>query len=554
MLRIAQIILGFGVGLLLLLWAWSVPVHWRDLDVALLPEMSIKGESLKETEQRALQEGNIGVWRWCRTILQADPSVEANRQVTVDGGWMREWELQQGVGSSYWSQTFPSEEWMKLQVLEISKTSWPDFASEFTRKVRSLQDLTGRRQFPPPGSAAERPWLASLEMLIWLSNNQGISASLEKELLSVLERVGSSDEQIRADAIQQFEGFQLSLLSLGRRYHWDELPLLTRAMARMEDAPGLAQMVAQFSDKAAWIGLSVHYLGRVHPLLTYRATYPESWLEDIQTAIEYGRYPLRYIILQQLPLYTGFLGSWSHWIRSQTPLANWPTAAEVVSSPLQWQRIKVVVLFISALFLALGFAAMGRLRPIIRSQRLPWWSPLLVLRQAMITLVLGGVLLWLCEPGVLRPPQTDVLLQQANLHLQSFSNNEPTELIEESHMIAEFDALTLFMLGLFFSLQFLLYVIGLLKLAQIRRLQLEPAVKLELLDNEDTLFDCGLYLGLGGTVVALVLLAMHILQPSLVAAYSSTLFGILFVALLKVYHVRPYRRQLLLNKENIVAL
>jgi hypothetical protein len=33
------------------------------------------------------------------------------------------------------------------------------------------------------------------------------------------------------------------------------------------------------------------------------------------------------------------------------------------------------------------------------------------------------------------------------------------------------------------------------------------------------------------------------------AAYASTLFGILFVAVLKICHVRPYRRKLILESE-----
>jgi hypothetical protein len=33
----------------------------------------------------------------------------------------------------------------------------------------------------------------------------------------------------------------------------------------------------------------------------------------------------------------------------------------------------------------------------------------------------------------------------------------------------------------------------------------------------------------------------------LMAAYSSTLFGIIFVAILKIFHVRPYRKNLILN-------
>jgi len=48
-------------------------------------------------------------------------------------------------------------------------------------------------------------------------------------------------------------------------------------------------------------------------------------------------------------------------------------------------------------------------------------------------------------------------------------------------------------------------------------------------------------------VVSLLLIAMNIVEASLMAAYASTLFGILFVSLLKIFHVRPFKRNLILN-------
>jgi O-antigen/teichoic acid export membrane protein len=83
--------------------------------------------------------------------------------------------------------------------------------------------------------------------------------------------------------------------------------------------------------------------------------------------------------------------------------------------------------------------------------------------------------------------------------------------------------------------------------AEIRRQFVSSELKLRLLDNEEHMFDAGLYVGLGGTVLSLVILALGVVKPGLMAAYSSTLFGILFVAILKICHVRPYRRQLILE-------
>jgi hypothetical protein len=63
------------------------------------------------------------------------------------------------------------------------------------------------------------------------------------------------------------------------------------------------------------------------------------------------------------------------------------------------------------------------------------------------------------------------------------------------------------------------------------------------------LFDAGLYLGFCGTIVSLILVSMSVIQFSLMAAYSSTAFGIIFVSIFKIFHLRPVRRQLLLRAE-----
>ena len=109
--------------------------------------------------------------------------------------------------------------------------------------------------------------------------------------------------------------------------------------------------------------------------------------------------------------------------------------------------------------------------------------------------------------------------------------------------------LSLLTLLLFFVLQGLLYTACLVKLAEIRRQNLPSRIKLKLLENEDHLFDAGLYLGFAGTIISLILVSLGVIQPSLMAAYSSTSFGIIFVSVFKIFHLRPARRTLLLEAE-----
>jgi hypothetical protein len=109
------------------------------------------------------------------------------------------------------------------------------------------------------------------------------------------------------------------------------------------------------------------------------------------------------------------------------------------------------------------------------------------------------------------------------------------------------DQHTILAIVTFLVLQAVIYTVCLAKIAEIRKQPVSSNIKLKLLENEDNLFDGGLYCGLFGTAASLIMLTLGVIKPSLVSAYSSTLFGILFVALLKIGHVRPLKRRLLLE-------
>jgi hypothetical protein len=64
------------------------------------------------------------------------------------------------------------------------------------------------------------------------------------------------------------------------------------------------------------------------------------------------------------------------------------------------------------------------------------------------------------------------------------------------------------------------------------------------------LFDAGLYLGFLGTIVAFIISSVGTqFHFDLMVAYSSTSFGILFVSIFKIFHLRPVRRRLVLEAE-----
>jgi hypothetical protein len=125
------------------------------------------------------------------------------------------------------------------------------------------------------------------------------------------------------------------------------------------------------------------------------------------------------------------------------------------------------------------------------------------------------------------------------------SQNEPIHTMDSS---------TLLSIAFFAALQVAMYFTCLLKIREIARSPVPPLVKLRLMENEENLFDGGLYVGIGGTATALVLQVLGVIEPNLLAAYSSNLFGITCVALVKIRSVRPYKRQLILDSQTVAAL
>jgi hypothetical protein len=108
---------------------------------------------------------------------------------------------------------------------------------------------------------------------------------------------------------------------------------------------------------------------------------------------------------------------------------------------------------------------------------------------------------------------------------------------------------TLISIGFFAALQVAMYFVCLMKIREVARMEVPPLVKLRLMENEENLFDGGLYLGIAGTATALVLQVLRVIEPDLLAAYASNLFGITCVALVKIRHVRPFKRELIIEAQ-----
>ena len=329
---------------------------------------------------------------------------------------------------------------------------------------------------------------------------------------------------------QPLEQVLMDLMSLGRRFSWDQLVAFT---GRIEDTGTLHVLADQVRDAGAQLPVlfsAVALSGKPAAVAKYLAHFPRTALTDLGYSLRFGTGAVNELLACDQLLYrTGF-----------------HRHLEVdCSLRLPWLAFMLKWLG----YLAGGFllaAAMHFARPAVSSLEQPLQvRGFHVVRESLFALGFLLVVLLLSEPFLAQDTRKDEVSFRLHVPttgpavLAGFARNHPNIM---NNMI-------LLTLLLFFVLQSLIYIACLVKLAEIRRQNVPPRMKLKLLENEDHLFDAGLYLGFVGTIVSLILVSMGVIKFSLMAAYSSTSFGIIFVCVFKIFNLRPARRRLILEAE-----
>jgi hypothetical protein len=141
---------------------------------------------------------------------------------------------------------------------------------------------------------------------------------------------------------------------------------------------------------------------------------------------------------------------------------------------------------------------------------------------------------------------------QIAINVPQLSSTETTEPSNSNNAMLASTSLILNMgLIVFFAvIQIIVFTTCTNKIREIMAGPGDTRLKLQLLENEDNLFDMGLYIGIAGT--ALTLAAKLLIETdaiNLSAAYASNIFGILCVALVKIKHLRPSRESLIRDDE-----
>jgi len=393
------------------------------------------------------------------------------------------------------------------------------------RELLRSRGLTNTVVFPASSSSSGQAFDAAVSICGLLLDGGYFSPAMNDAIFTVAAEANRSGDS------EHLEQILMDLTSLSQRLNWGQLATLVANVQEPETLRLLANLARRSDDQLPILFSAVYLSSNPAGAADYLTALPQTGMKDLAATLKYGGGGLNELFRRKQQLH------FSRWDQHL-----------VVDCALQMPWFAVAVKWL--LYLAAGFllaAALHFALPNVSALERPLQvRGFHLAREFLFGLGFLLVILLATEPFL--TSETQPHLSFPVIRLPSVGQLLPAS---TNHVNSPFmNKLTLLTMLLFFVLQGLLYTACLVKLAEIRRQRVIPRIKLRLLENEDHLFDAGLYLGFVGTIISLILVSIGVIkQPSLMAAYSSTSFGIIFVSFFKIVNLRPVRRKLLLEAE-----
>src|ERR1041385_4711185 len=418
----------------------------------------------------------------------------------------------------------PFTEWViRLENRDAALTSLETSKLAVVREVLRFRSVTNTSVFPPSASSSGQALDAALAICGLLLQDHQLSPGLSNAVFFAAATAN------RGGDTQEFEQMLMDFMSLGQRLTWGQL---TALVARVDDPETLrlqANLARTAGGGLAELFSAVQLSGNPAGVANYLVSFGRDGWDALGASLRFGAGGVNELLKRNQRLhFSRFSQAWllgSCWTEPWLALA------------LKW-----------GLYFGGGFLlamALHLARPAVSALERPLQvRGFHIAREILFALGFLLVVLLVSEPFLAQ--ETQKVEFPFRLRLPMVGGAVPAGKPGAGPSLMNHTVLLTMLL--FFVLQALLYAMCLFKLAEIRRQRVPARMKLKLLENEDHLFDAGFYLGFLGTIISLILVSLGVFkQPSLMAAYSSTSFGILFVVLFKVVHLRPARRKLLLE-------
>jgi hypothetical protein len=406
------------------------------------------------------------------------------------------------------------------------------------QELLQIRALTNTVVFPPSGSSAGQALDAALSICGLLMEGGHLATGLSNAVFTLTASANHGASP------QPLEQVLLDLMSLGQRFNWGQLVMFVRNIQDPETLRLQGNLARRADGQLPVLFAAAELSARPLGVANYLMNFSRSGLNDLSAAMRYGSGGVTELLHRNQRVYS------SDFMREIS--AYWPLGVMLsAASGFSWQMPLFALTLKWLLYVAAGFLlalALHNARPAVSFLERPLQvRGFHVAREVLFALGFLLVVLLLSEPFLSQESQRVEF--PFRLNLSTVGRIVPAGAVSVKSLFM--NQLSLLTLLLFFVLQGLIYIACLVKLAEIRRQRVPPRMKIKLLENEDHLFDAGLYLGFVGTIISLILVSLNIIQFSLMAAYSSTSFGIIFVSFFKIFHLRPARRKLLLEAESI---
>lgn len=400
--------------------------------------------------------------------------------------------------------------------------------SSGVQALLQTKNLTVTGRFVPAARAGGQPLDALILLTALLYQGEHLSPALQRELRTLAE------ESAAKKSLGELEPFFMDLLSLGRRLDWVQLSELLRRTEDAKTVGAYAHLARVAPDQLPLIYAAALFTDSADRVASYLIQFGKAGAEDLKLALSHGQGAVRMLIQRRLP------------VNRQAGPGLGAVGEFTLSNPQLTLVLKYLGYLLGSFCVLHGIDSL-----VTRSGHGATTTILPRMKAGVLALLFAGLLVIGTEPFLLKaaPPSE----YQVRVHLPVLFAASPAP-VASSKPTLHMDSSTLISIGFFASLQVAMYFICLVKIREIAGQDMSPLVRLRLIENEENLFDGGLYLGIGGTAAALVLQVLGVIEPNLLAAYSSNLFGITCVALVKIRHVRPFKRSLILESDVSLAL
>ena len=394
--------------------------------------------------------------------------------------------------------------------------------------ILKTRDVEKTGRFVPASRPGGQPLDALILLTGLLYQGEHLSPTLQREVRAL------AGTAVQRNELGDLEGFYIDLLSLGRRLDWTQLCELVRRTDSVRTVGEYAHLARVAPDQLPFIYSAALLSNSADRVASYLIRYGKAGSEDLRLALTDGQGAVNLLLQREVPVN-----------RSPGP-AMGAAAALVLEHPRLMLSLKYAG-YILGLYLLLRGLDLWVVSPAGG----PSAGPHQHVRAGVLAVVMSALLIVATEPFLLKAAPSSEYRVRLVIPMLAASATR-TESSQPSKPVT-METSTLVSIGIFAALQVAMYMACLRKIREIEVQDSSPLLKLRLMENEENLFDSGLYVGMMGTAAALVLQVVGVIEPNLLAAYSSNLFGIICVALVKIRHVRGFKRRLILEGQRSAA-